>query len=841
MMACRRVRIIFFILSLCWVQSPFAHGRGGPNPLGSAGTAIKAKTPFLAVEDHLAASSNEIEQIYRQASNISKIAFFLFGAAESLSHAPGSSNALLPYLTPVILRLYSLLPARANSSVVRELYEVSSSLYGSSANLQACYYDMYKSMGAIFSWVRDTIPLQLQEVPGQDLAPAMWPDMGPLELTAAVASALSSSGPLNDTAVLLSSSCGLTASNFAALVPNITSILKDLHKDLSVFQSVVKKLHDSNFAPGMPVAHNTAGQTLFPKAVPNRRRMQQQQAYNRSYFFPPSTFTPAPPATLPDTLIPLIFHIMLYKNTDGSVGPVEYERAAALLDGMLQQVNQMSKPTKFQFFIREVRNDPIMYPYLLLDSRATWHEAPFCKKKKNCIMHNNFMEPAVADWPRSINIFVASDTTGGNGILGYSNAPGSDFHPANGFVFVSWDSLASSGFNSPTYYFDGANTLLHEIFHYLGLQHSFGPSSTDSCNDDDYVIDTPVAYGPIYGTSSIYAAVVSYCLDIFWSEYGGSWNRIYEASSKRLGIPEADINAWADSCPKKPGYDELGNYMTYTAPVCLVSIGHLTPGQVQRAHYVTAEMNPILYAWGQYYAAVATPPPPQATPPPDPSLNICKVSAGSCPCKSKWTFNGTQYAYCSQLDSTSDQLWCEVQNAATCSSCAGSGQQSASSCVMPCDAGATPGACNTTQYSPLISKVPPPLPPSPPPYPPPPPPTAVREECKVAVSGCACRSTWAYGVSGYSSYCSSPDGRRLLWCMVSPTCPNYATMPFHYCASNLTVSYCGTGARVYFSTTRIPPPPPPPAPLLAGLRPPTAKLSVASSLPLRHQPPPRKQ
>jgi hypothetical protein len=60
--------------------------------------------------------------------------------------------------------------------------------------------------------------------------------------------------------------------------------------------------------------------------------------------------------------------------------------------------------------------------------------------------------------------------------------------------------------------------------------------------------------------------------------------------------------------------------------VCYAALGHLTPGQAQRAHYVTAELNPVMYAWAQYYAV--TSPPPLAAPPPPPEVYIdrCKVS-----------------------------------------------------------------------------------------------------------------------------------------------------------------------------------------------------------------------
>ncbi len=50
--------------------------------------------------------------------------------------------------------------------------------------------------------------------------------------------------------------------------------------------------------------------------------------------------------------------------------------------------------------------------------------------------------------------------------------------------------------------------------------------------------------------------------------------------STNLGIPEEDMQAWGDTCPNYPGYDELGNFMTYSYTVCRAALGHFTPGQV---------------------------------------------------------------------------------------------------------------------------------------------------------------------------------------------------------------------------------------------------------------------
>lgn len=58
-----------------------------------------------------------------------------------------------------------------------------------------------------------------------------------------------------------------------------------------------------------------------------------------------------------------------------------------------------------------------------------------------------------------------------------------------------------------------------------------------------------------------------------------------------LGIPANDavkpqgndssVELTFDTCPKLPGYDELGNWMTYSAPICKAALGHFTRGQVR--------------------------------------------------------------------------------------------------------------------------------------------------------------------------------------------------------------------------------------------------------------------
>ena len=99
------------------------------------------------------------------------------------------------------------------------------------------------------------------------------------------------------------------------------------------------------------------------------------------------------------------------------------------------------------------------------------------------------------DFPRAINIYVASDTSAGSPTAGYAWAPGSYTNPLKGHIFLLWNTVAASGWNSLPAYNGGAVTTWHELAHHLGLQHSFGTNVTDTCSDGDYVSDTPSALG----------------------------------------------------------------------------------------------------------------------------------------------------------------------------------------------------------------------------------------------------------------------------------------------------------------------------------------------------------
>lgn len=91
--------------------------------------------------------------------------------------------------------------------------------------------------------------------------------------------------------------------------------------------------------------------------------------------------------------------------------------------------------------------------------------------------------------------------------------------------------------------------------------------------------------------------------------------------------------------------------MSYSEGVCLAALGHVTREQVFRMHYLTASVNPELYAWAQFRAASAAPPPAAmlatgATP------DACRTTSKGCACAANWALSGSNYTYCAQLGSS---------------------------------------------------------------------------------------------------------------------------------------------------------------------------------------------
>lgn len=101
------------------------------------------------------------------------------------------------------------------------------------------------------------------------------------------------------------------------------------------------------------------------------------------------------------------------------------------------------------------------------------------------------------DPERYLNIWTCNIGGADQGTLGFSSQIG---QPANvDGVTVSYQYFGRGGSaQSP---FDGGRTCTHEIGHWLGLLHIWGPSNpnANNCSDDDNIADTPVQNKANYG------------------------------------------------------------------------------------------------------------------------------------------------------------------------------------------------------------------------------------------------------------------------------------------------------------------------------------------------------
>ncbi|GLC64630.1 hypothetical protein PLESTF_000186700 [Pleodorina starrii] len=508
---------------------------------------------------------------------------------------------------------------------------------------------------------------------------------------------------------------------------------------------------------------------------PARRRLQAADPLRAALLRTelPSTFKPANSSVMPRLYIPLVFHVLTYRQGSNAYGPPGYERTPEYVDRILSVVNAMALPTKIQFFVNELRYEPEKNPYILKASRDEWMACASQGRYlyKDC---SSVLQGAL-DHPRSINVYVVGDRADAT-FAGYGWVPSSAYNISNGHVAILWSVLDAAVWNSQAGFEYGGKVLWHELMHHLGLSHTFGRANVAaapcSSNADDGIPDTPIVAGPSY-SQRFASAARTYCYDVFNNAMSSNWDTVMDNWRNALGIPAADSTHGFDSCTTQPGYDELGNYISYTHDVCVVAMGHVTYGQSRYMHLFGELAQRRLYTWAQYFAALAPQAFKVAPRSAERAAETCAITRGGCRCRASWTFQGKPLSGCAKPDDDPVGLWCPVELDGNCPS-------AINGYWDYCQANATERICtnsaNSTQSNKVVaSRSPPPA----------------AETCgpgTATVSGSVCaREAWAMtDVKGDFEIaylgCANPDNDpQGAWCRLLPGHTTLTGRTWDYC------------------------------------------------------------
>lgn len=219
--------------------------------------------------------------------------------------------------------------------------------------------------------------------------------------------------------------------------------------------------------------------------------------------------------------IPVVFHIVYKNNAQNLPDSRIMEQLDRLnLDYSGANADTSTVPLEFKPFIANTNlrfylatTDPDGNPTTGI-TRTETEEFSFGVTQDQIKYTNQGGKDA---WPTTqyLNIWVGNIEAG---ILGYATPPFNHGNASDGVV-VGYRYLGETGAQAP---FNKGRTAVHEVGHYLGLNHVWGPGA-GGCGSDDGISDTPLQlknnYGtPAYpqsscGSSDMFMNYMDYCDD----------------------------------------------------------------------------------------------------------------------------------------------------------------------------------------------------------------------------------------------------------------------------------------------------------------------------------------
>ncbi|MGN6604009.1 MAG: choice-of-anchor J domain-containing protein [Ginsengibacter sp.] len=169
-----------------------------------------------------------------------------------------------------------------------------------------------------------------------------------------------------------------------------------------------------------------------------------------------------------------------------------------------------------------------------------------------------------------INVWVGN-VSGGGGVLGYTQIPGSGSLQDDG-IFCNILGFGESGCNAAGY--NKGRTVVHEMGHYFGLNHIWGDdeNSSNTCSGDDFRALT--ADGSTYSLpSNLYNP----------PGQGNTSQDIGDTPDQSVATTDCPSGIRTDSCTPNPPGIMYEDFMDYTLDDCYAMF---TKKQVERMEYV---------------------------------------------------------------------------------------------------------------------------------------------------------------------------------------------------------------------------------------------------------------